>query len=157
MTYKINYKQGTYFAVPLRGGGYGIGVVARAKKACILGYFFGPRREFIPKLDEVLMLEPNSAVSVLRVGDLGLVKGEWPIIGEAKSWKQENWPMPVFIRREPITLRNWLVYYSNTDPSKVISEVRETHDRPDLLPDSLSGYGAAEIKLTKLLVQNRGS
>jgi hypothetical protein len=65
--------------------------------------------------------------------------------------------MPIFIRRESLltsptpTFRNWLVYYSDTDPSKRINEVREANDRPDLLPDSLLGYGAAEIELTKLL------
>lgn len=152
MRYKINYKEGTWFAVPLcTGGGYGIGVVARAKRTCILGYFFGPRREDIPKLEDVSLLKPDSALLAIRVGDLGLVNGEWPIIGESSSWNREDWPMPIFIRREPISLRNWLVYYADTDPSKRIKEVQEPNDRPDLTPDSLSGYGAAEAKLTKLL------
>ena len=151
MKYKISYKEGTWFAVPLRNGGYGIGVVARTKKARILGYFFGPRREDVPKLEDISILKPDSAVLVVRVGDLGLVKGEWPIIGESPSWKRDDWLMPIFIRREPISFRNWRIFYSDTDPSHRIKEVRESSERSDLQEDSLYGYGAAEIKLTKRL------
>lgn len=151
MRYKVNYKEGTWFAVPLRNGGYGIGVVARAKRACILGYFFGPRRDSIPRLDDVSTLKPTSAVLVLRVGDLGLVNGEWPIIGNSMSWDRADWPMPVFIRYEPISLRKWLVYYSDTDPSKRVKEVQELSEKPDLPRDLLAGYGAAEARLSKLL------
>jgi hypothetical protein len=155
MRFKINYKEGMWFAVPLRCGGYGIGLVARAKKACILAYFFGPRRESVPTLDEVSVLKANSAVAVLRVGDLGLLNGEWPVIGETPSFKCSDWPMPIFIRREPVTFKNWLVHFSDTDPNKRIREVAAPNDRSDLPEDSLSGYGAAEIKLTKLLDQRK--
>ncbi len=152
MKYKLNYKEGTWFAVPLRKGGFGIGVVARAKRTCILAYFFGPRRESVPVLEEVSMLKAHSAVATLRVGDLGLVNGEWPIIGQSSSWNHADWPMPIFVRREPFPPnRNWLVYFADKDPNKRINEVSESNDRPDLPADSLSGYGAAEIKLTKLL------
>lgn len=151
MRYKINYKEGTWFGVPLRNGGYGVGVVARAKKACILGYFFGPRREFVPTIKDLSLLKSESALLLIRFGDLGLVNGDWPIIGELATWKRENWPMPVFIRREPISCRNCLVFYSDADPSKRIKETEEPNERPDLQEDSLYGYGAVELTLTKLL------
>jgi hypothetical protein len=60
MRFKINYKEGTWFAVPLHQGGYGGGVVARAKRTCILAYLFGPRRESIPKLAPYGEEVPNS-------------------------------------------------------------------------------------------------
>jgi hypothetical protein len=152
---KINYKEGTWFAVPLRKGGYGIGVVARAKKSRLLVYFFGPRRESIPKFEEVSMLLSDAAISVLRVGHLGLIRGEWPIIGQVTSWNRSDWPMPIFIRREVLPpYRNWRVYFSDTDPTKRIKEELETNERPDLPEDSLAGSGAAEIILTKLLEAN---
>jgi hypothetical protein len=59
--------------------------------------------------------------------------------------------MPIFIRREPFTLRNWLVHYSDSDPTTVMEEVQEPNERPDLPEDSLSGYGSVEIRLTRLL------
>jgi len=150
---KRNYSEGTWFAVPLRKGGYAVGIVARASRACILAYFFGPRREAIPRLDEILNLNAASAISVLRVGTLGLINKEWPIIGEAQSFNRSNWPMPVFIRREILPpFKKWRVYYLDADPKKRIREELETDDGADLPTDSLSGYGAAEIKLTKLLI-----
>ena len=152
MRFKINYKEGTWFAIPLREGGYGVGVAARAKRACILAYLFGPRRESVPKLDEISMLKADSAVIVLRVGDLGLVNGKWPIIGNAQSWNYSDWPMPVFFRREVLPpFRKWRVYYSDTEPNKTIKEELESNERPDLSESGLYGSGAAEIKLTKLL------
>ncbi|MFZ1074005.1 MAG: ribonuclease E inhibitor RraB [Verrucomicrobiia bacterium] len=152
MKFKTNYQEGTWFAVPLRQGGYGVGVAARAKQSCVLAYFFGPRRESVPRLDEVSILKANSAVTVLRAGDLGLVNGKWPIIGEAQMWNRSDWPVPIFIRREILPpFRNWRVYYSDDNPNKVINEELEPNERPDLQNDCLFGYGAAEIKLTKLL------
>jgi hypothetical protein len=46
---------------------------------------------------------------------------------------------------------NWLVYLSDKDPSKAIREEKSPHDRPDLRDESLFGYGAAEIELSKTL------
>jgi hypothetical protein len=38
-------EEGDLFAVPLRDGGYGIGVVARVgRRGVLVGYFFGRRR-----------------------------------------------------------------------------------------------------------------
>src|SRR5580658_8156552 len=81
---KLPNREGTLFAVPLRGGGFAVGVVARAtnKGKVILCYFFGPRRDSIPALNDMVKLKPESAICVLRIGDLGLINGEWPIIGE---------------------------------------------------------------------------
>ena len=149
---KVNYTEGTWFAIPLRNSGYGIGVIARAKRGCILAYFFGPRRKSVPELDEISKLKAGSAITVLRVGDLGLIRGEWPIIGKTQLWDRSKWAMPVFIRREPLPpFRNWRVYFSDTDPTKRIKQELELNERPDLPPDSLSGSGAAEIILTVML------
>ncbi|EEF59410.1 immunity 26/phosphotriesterase HocA family protein [Pedosphaera parvula] len=152
---KLPYKEGTWFAVPLRQGGFAIGVVARAtaKGKVILGYFFGPRRMSVPTLEEVETLNPQNAIRKLQVGDLSLVKGEWPIIGLSKSWERADWPMPVFIRRDPLRPKAWLVYRSDTDPNVVIREEPAPNGLTGLENDSLSGAGAAEIVLTRLLTK----
>jgi hypothetical protein len=71
---KLPYREGTWFAIPLETGGFGVGVVARATKRgkVILAYFFGPHRSEVPSLDEVERLSPEDAVAVAHVGDLGL-------------------------------------------------------------------------------------
>jgi hypothetical protein len=45
----IKYREGDWFAVPLRNGGFAVGLVARANpKAALLGYFFGPKTKGYP-------------------------------------------------------------------------------------------------------------
>jgi hypothetical protein len=74
---KINYREGDWFAVPLRDGDYAVGVVARVDgSGGVLGYFFGPRRAEVPSLLEVENLDPDQALRVLRFGDLGLIENE---------------------------------------------------------------------------------
>ena len=57
--------------------------------------------------------------------------------------------MPDFVRRSP-GMRACLVRYSDDDPNRVEAE-HPIDDDPELPVDSLSGYGAVEIKLDKLL------
>lgn len=59
---KVDYREGECFAVPLRDSGFGAGVIARANpKAAPLGYFFGPRREQAPTLEEMASLKEVGA------------------------------------------------------------------------------------------------
>jgi hypothetical protein len=151
---KLPYKEGSVFGIPLRSGGFGIGVVARtAPKGCIfLGYLFGPKRDTAPTLDEVRSLRPEDAVRVVRIGDLSLMDGTWPLIGDLDSWKRAEWPMPPFARSDEISRRAWQVQYSDVDANKIESQA-EMHyaDADDLGSDSVFGAGAAEIILTKHL------
>lgn len=154
---KLPYREGTWFAVPLRDGGFAVGVVARAtaKGKVILCYFFGPRRASVPKLTEVESLQRSNAVRAWRVGDLSLVEGDWPIIGQSESWRRSDWPMPVFIRRDPLRPKAWRVYYSDDDPSKLAGEEPESVERRDIEENGLFGAAAAEIRLTSILAQKQ--
>lgn len=149
----LPYRDGTWFAVPLRTAGYGIGVVARCDgKGIVLGYFFGPKALSPPSLAEVCQLPPERAVLIRRFGDLGLLRGEWPIIGHDPHWDRRRWPAPSFGR---IALDGqWAVavQYDEEDIGSVVSERPISVEEARTLPDNgLSGYGAIEIRLTKLL------
>jgi len=80
---ELPYREGSWFAVPLRQGGFGLGLVARATEEgkVIVCYFFGPRRETVPVLADARHAKASDAVRVARVGDLFLLRGQWPIIG----------------------------------------------------------------------------
>ena len=123
---KLNYSEGTWFAVTLTGGGFGVGVVARATKKgrVILVYLFGPKREAVPSLSEVAGLDPSAAVAVIRIGDLHLIDGKWPILGRSPEWQRENWPMPMFTRKPPFLNHAYNIRYSDVDPSCEISETK---------------------------------
>jgi hypothetical protein len=149
---KLPYSEGSIFLVPLSGGGYARGVVARAapKGKVLLGYFFGPRLKSKAdvKLDD---LRAGDAILRIRFGDLGLIHGHWSILEKPPTWNRSEWPMPNFVKRDPLgKIKPKLVQYSDDDPSKKISEQTIDSDS-GLDTDSLSGYGSVEIKLEKIL------
>jgi hypothetical protein len=148
----LPYSESSIFLVPLKDGGYARGVVARASPEGrgILGYFFGPR---IPSKEDVPLNTPSPETSILRIifGDLGLVDGKWPVIGTVANWNRAEWPMPDFVRRDPLGRRKpVLVRYSDTDPMQIEAEYPISEDA-GLQPDALAGYESVEFKLSKLL------
>lgn len=147
---KLPYCEGSVFLVPLRTGGYGRGVVARMapKGRVLLGYFFAPR---LISIDAATLegLDPEQAVLRVRFGDLGLMNGQWQLYGSVPNWNRSLWPMPEFARRAHGT-RTRVVRYSDDNPNQVAAEQPIDYD-PGLPTDSLSGYGAVEIKLDRLL------
>jgi Immunity protein 26 len=146
------YSEGTVFSVPLRDRGYARGVIARItpRGTAPFGYFFGPR---LPSREAVKLndLKPRNAILRVLFGELGLLNGEWTLHGKLPVWNRSEWPMPDFVMRDPLGFRKpVLVRYSDTDPTKIVAQYPIDDDRgmPD---DSTSGYGAVEIKLTRLL------
>jgi hypothetical protein len=150
-----NYREGDWFAIPLRGGGFAAGIVARSMPddgGINLGYFFGPSRDDVPHLSELAPLKPSDAVLVRRFGDLGLIEGSWPVIGRTAEWDRSLWPIPRFGRFEGLTNRAFEVIYEDNDPSMAIREILTGKDKIFSLPvDRLSGSGAIEIVLTHRL------
>jgi hypothetical protein len=80
---RLPYGDGDWFAVPLRAdAGFAVGVVARHdRRGGVIGYFFQGRFSVVPLLGSLCSLEARDAVRVMRFGDLGLVKGQWPVLG----------------------------------------------------------------------------
>jgi regulator of ribonuclease activity B/immunity protein 26 of polymorphic toxin system len=150
---KLNYTEGTWFAVPLTSGGFGVGVVARATKKgrVILVYLFGPKREAVPPLSDVAGIDPSAAVIVARIGDLHLFDGKWPLLGRTPEWQRENWPMPMFRRSPPFLNHEYNVRYSDVDPSCVVSETKVALGTSTFDEDMMWGAGSVEFEMTKLL------
>src|SRR3954462_11138330 len=147
------YTEGNLFVVPLRRGGFGLGLIGRVRRhrRIALGHFFGPRMERPPTVKEVGVLYARDAVLVCRFGDLSLLDGSWKIIGRLSDFDRKQWPMPLF-RREELTGRTWLVEYADNDPNKVTKETLAMIDSAKrLAEDSLWGSGAVEIALTEHL------
>jgi Immunity protein 26 len=148
------YGEGDWFAVPLRDHGYAVGIIARQNRDGILfGYFFGPRRDGVPPLTELGGYQPGDAILLARFGDLGLLNGEWTLIGGLPGWSRSAWPMPPFARIDSIDKAiAYKTIYSDDDPGVDLSETVCDPTEAICYPqDSLSGYGAIEIRLTKLI------
>lgn len=149
---KIKYKKGSCIAVPLRGGGFARGIIARMDgKGGIFGYFFGPKYSSYQDILSCSNLRHKDSILVGRFGDLGLLNGEWKVIDEITNWDDNCWPMPPFLRIDEYENKAWLSYYDENDFS-FLKEIEVSPDLKDKYPyDRNMGYGAVEIRLTTLL------
>jgi len=153
---KLPYKEGDWFAVPLRDNGYVVGLIAREWDWEILGYFFAPRRKVVPKLNEVKGYKPEDAIYIGRFGDGGFINEKWPIIGQSESWNKNQWPIPLFGKIDSINPNKaWKIKYEDFKdlyticPEQMIPcSPEEAESFPE---DVLHGYGALQIVLSKLL------
>jgi hypothetical protein len=151
---KVRLAEGDHFAVPLREQGYANGVIARLspKGGVVLAYFFGPRTVTLPDESLARAARPEDAVMVARVGDLGLYRGEWPIIYRHSAWDREKWPMPRFVRRDAVSGDLRLIDYDDNDPATEIGlQIGQPEDARSFPDSALLGAGFVEITLTQLL------
>ncbi len=150
---RVKYREGDWFAVPLLDGGFAVGLIGRANpRGVLLGYFFGPMRSKVPKLEDVAGLRPDDAVLVRKFGHLGIVQGKWPLLGRLDGWNRLDWKMPVFVRYEELTGRSFRVFYDDDDPIRVLREEQVAAGGAEQAPkDGLMGAGFAEAALTRLL------
>lgn len=149
----LNYKEGTCFCVPLRSSGFARGIVARLNhKGVAFGYFFGPRLESsnLASFDDLVS---DDAILSGRFGDLGLLNGEWPILGCLTEWSRANWELPLFKSQSGIPNEVTLTAFDDdTLKPKLITSVNEaTIGNLNVVKDSMMGYGFVEIKLTRML------
>ncbi len=94
-----------------------------------------------------------------QFGDLGIKKGEWQVIGSLKRWSRDEWPMPAFFRSCDGDAAGFLSFYDE-DTLTFVREERvcvEESRRSNLPLDAVLGYGAVEIRLTKLLDTKSGT
>lgn len=144
---------GTVFLVPLRNGGYGIGVLVRADgKGRAFGSFFGPR---IASSDEIsnFDLQMKNAIFSCRFGDHGLYKKSWNVVGAVPDWNPEQWPMPKFSRQHDDASRYYVTEYD--DNLGVLSETIVPASEALNLPEDVQfGSGIIEIKLDNLLASS---
>ena len=153
---RIRFKEGQWFAVPLRDQGYALGVVVRGNNRSVcLGYFFGPRYETLPGDEIVCEKRAEDAILVTRFGDLGIINGTWPLIFTTRHFSREEWPIPKFGMEIPFSGGKAYIREYEFDDSdnwilveETIVEAKEIENLPK---DGLMGGGSVEVKLTDLL------
>ena len=77
-----------------------------------LGYFFGPRISDAGEVD-LSRLVPSHAVLVGMFGDLDLLRGTWPLLGQLEPWVSRDWPVPQMARVDESANRAWLSTYDD--------------------------------------------
>jgi hypothetical protein len=106
----------------------------------------------------------SDAVLVGKFGHLGLSRGptvtnaDWIVIGRIPDWEPAKWPLPAFVRPEPIRGGSFLVTYDDGD---LLRESDLKYFPPGIVldgpQDGLMGAGFVEIRLTRLLAASEKS
>lgn len=152
MARKLPYVEGDCFVLPLRTNGYARGVVGRLNgKGVAVGFFFGPRLESLAEATIDEGLQPERTVLIARFGDLGLLKGAWVVIGHIGQWDRERWRVPGFLHLDEGGDQGFVRYYDDSLAFVKEDRVVLSAISPNVPRDGLLGYGAAEIRLTKIL------
>jgi len=151
----LNYEEGTWFLVPIRDNACVAGVVARVSPTnygVLLGYFFPQLYTTRPELDVLCDLKPSRAKTCMIFGHIGLLSREWPIVGKCVRWSSSEWPMPTFVRKNPLNGQRFEISYNDNDPAIQISEQPiSDEDKRNLEQDGLFGHGAVRRYLAHLL------
>ena len=91
--------------------GFCRGVVTRRNRgrSKFFGYFFGPK---LPRAEgSFTVLRAQDAVLLSHCTPVGLENGEWPIAGELKDWRRDEWPYPPGYREIAFERTALLTYY----------------------------------------------
>ena len=104
MSDRQEYSEGDFFAVPLKTGGFAIGLaLCLGIKHDVVARFFGPVRDSLPSLDELKNLREINSAHIEHFLDDGLRDGSWEVIGQYPEWDAYDWPIPKFgwLERSP--------------------------------------------------------
>jgi Immunity protein 26 len=149
-----SYKEGDWFTIPLREGGYAVRLIARSrhKKQTQFEYFFGSKRDLAPDVAQLYELTKEDAILIGRFSMLGLAEGRWKVIGRFNVWDRQAWDMPEFVRSDLISGTHYVTRYSEDNLNVRLTERIAISEEGLKLPyDSLMGSGAVEMRLTYLL------
>lgn len=112
-------------------------------------YFFAPRLERAPRIEDAQGLRAEDYFWIIRSSDLALRDGNWPIIGRINDWDRTAWPVPKF-QSEPALLPGkwWVTEYRQDDHTEFVSRTFYGDSEPGYPEDGSAGWLYVEEKLT---------
>ena len=150
MKKKIKIKEGDLFAIPLRNGGYALGIINRMHGEMTMGYFFDKVYPNVPAEVDASDIKSWKVILIGKFSSAGIENGEWPLLVTNFAFDRDDWPVPILKMQDPLTDIYYAVVYDETllnDKRYRIS--KEEADK--LYGDGYYGYGAVEKRLTALL------
>ena len=151
---KKNNLVGKLFVVPLKDGGFSVGLVARQDKSILLGYFFDTYFSEKPSNVDDFNFDKNNVCLICLFGIVGLKSNEWTVIGDLPNWDKQEWLVPTFKQKDPLLN----IYYAITydDDLNEVSRIKISEDDAKTLFNSgVHGSGVVESILSKLFVSVR--
>lgn len=149
------YDEGDGVVVPLTGGSYGIGVIARTgrpRSGILLGYFFAETFDHIPGPGVFVGIDSSRAILIVKFSSLGLDDGSWTLVPRDWPWKRDDWPLPEFRYHDTLTGRDWRRRLDESDLTRMIhQELVSEQEAPRLPEQGLAGSRFLEQRLTRLI------
>lgn|GEM_PF-6032847 len=96
---KRKYKEGDWIRVPLDAHVDALGVIARACRSRLFGYFFAVPSGHAPAHEELKALRPDDAAACALFGGAPLEESRWSIVATSVPFDREAWPFPQFVSR----------------------------------------------------------
>jgi hypothetical protein len=147
---KNNNFVGKVFVVPLKNGGFSIGLVARQDKNILLGYFFNTYFFEKPITVKDLIINKSNICLICLFSILGLKNNEWTVIGSLPDWNKDEWAVPMFKQKDPLLDIYYAINYD--DSLNEISKIKMSkEDANKLYNGGIYGYGIVESILTKII------
>ena len=143
---KIKYSEGDLFILETENHTKFLGLLARRKgrTKSVIGYFWKLNFE----VNDSLILNKKSVVTITRFSSLGFEIGTWQLLGKYKNWKREEWGIPLFCRHDDIHNKYFAVAYN--DDFECISDQRITEaEAKNLFDDGTHGYISLENYLQR--------
>jgi hypothetical protein len=96
---KRRYKEGDWLRIPLDAQHDAFGVIARACRSRLFGYFFALPADSTPTHDQLKALRSTDAVACSLFGGAALEDSRWNVIATSVPFDREAWPFPQFASR----------------------------------------------------------
>lgn len=146
---KRTYKQGDWFRVPLGGDYDAIGVIARACRSRLFGYFFAVPSSRELTHDELRAFRAGEAVAVMLFGGKPLEDARWRILATSLAFDPQAWPFPAFASRGAFG-EAWTQVRYDQLTMQIVERRRIDADAAALLPDArFAGAQDAELLLRR--------
>ncbi|MEM7375641.1 MAG: Imm26 family immunity protein [Bacteroidota bacterium] len=146
-----NFTTGTWFAIPLKSGGYAIGIITGGQSNIRLGYFFLDRFDDLPKSSDLKDLSASKSSLIAWFSAKGFKQGRWIVLESNRAFKRAEWPVPRFARVDVVDpTKGFIIEYDPNEPNhtqplrEILCSSQETENLPY---DGLFGVGAIESKL----------
>lgn len=163
---KRRYKAGDWIRVPLGGTHDAVGIIARACRSRLFGYFFAIPHSHVPSQDELRGLRAENALAAVLFGGAPIESARWPMLATSLAFDPQAWPFPTFVSRGAFG-RTWVRVRYDPATMQVIertaidaaqaagltdAKFAETHEVEALLRARIGGeqparaYGVYEIR-----------
>lgn len=132
---KRKYKEGDWIRISLDASYDAIGIIARACRSRLFGYFFAVPAGEMPPHEDLKRLRAQDAVSCALFGGAPLEDARWQIVATSVAFDRDAWPFPHFAMRGAFG-RTWTVRTFDPQEMHAVETVPASRERALGLPDA---------------------